>query len=311
VTFGVFRQPSFMGRLGIPFIVGPLGGGERTPFRLRMGYGFRAHVLDAVRDVANVLATWRPSVRHMFATANLILVKTPHTGRLVSSRFRHKVRHLLEIGAGAVTRTGPAPRKQGPFRFLFVGRFLFWKGMQYGLRAFARVLRELPDVRLTMIGAGPDEARWRELSRTLNITQAVDWVSWVPQRELEQLYCAHQTLLFPSLHDSSGGVVLDALSHGLPVVCLDLGGPGVLVNESCGIVVTTAGRTRRELIADLAQGMKVLANQPDKLHELQAGALARARELTWSAAVRSVYDIGGLWETRERHGSTLRGEVSR
>ena len=41
LTFGVFRHPSFMGRLGIPFIFGPVGGGERAPFRLRMDYGVK------------------------------------------------------------------------------------------------------------------------------------------------------------------------------------------------------------------------------------------------------------------------------
>jgi hypothetical protein len=47
LTFGVFRHPSFMGRLGIPFIFGPVGGGERVPFRLRMDYGAKGHLVDA------------------------------------------------------------------------------------------------------------------------------------------------------------------------------------------------------------------------------------------------------------------------
>jgi hypothetical protein len=48
---------------------------------------------------------------------------------------------------------------------------------------------------------------------------------------------------------SSGGVVLDAMSYGLPVVCFDLGRPGVLVTENSGIVVTTAHRSRQQLVA--------------------------------------------------------------
>ena len=39
-----------------------------------------------------------------------------------------------------------------------------------------------------------------------------------------ELFGSHDLFLFPSLHDSGGFVVLEALSHGLPVVCLDLGG---------------------------------------------------------------------------------------
>src|SRR5262249_17128782 len=51
----------------------------------------------------------------------------------------------------------------------------------------------------------------------------------MPPAELFELYDTHSLLLFPSLHDSGGFVVLEALSHGLPVVCLDLGGPREIV----------------------------------------------------------------------------------
>ena len=41
ITFVSVRQPSFMGLLGIPFIFGPVAGGERAPWRLRIGYGLK------------------------------------------------------------------------------------------------------------------------------------------------------------------------------------------------------------------------------------------------------------------------------
>jgi glycosyltransferase involved in cell wall biosynthesis len=79
------------------------------------------------------------------------------------------------------------------------------------------------------------------------------------------------------------------MSYGLPVVCFDLGGPGVLVTKNSGIVVATAHRDRQQLVAALADAMKSLADQPDTLRAVQLGALSRARELTWAAAVRQVH----------------------
>ena len=65
ITFGVTRQPSFMGRLGIPFVLGPLGGAERAPLALRRHFPFAGFVRDMARDVANavtdVLLRWSPS----------------------------------------------------------------------------------------------------------------------------------------------------------------------------------------------------------------------------------------------------------
>ena len=307
LTFGVFRHPSFMGRLGIPFIFGPVGGGERTPFRLRMDYGVKGHLVDAARDLANVVARWNPWLHETFGAAHLILAKTPHTGMALPRRYHHKVRLGIEIGvSGAAASPQSAPHDRG-IRFLFVGRFLYWKGMQYGLRALARLIHDVPSARLTMVGAGPEGRRWRGLCQTLGIAHAVEWYDWMRQTELGSMYRSHHVLLFPSLHDSSGGVVLDAMSYGLPVVCFDLGGPGVLVTENCGIAVTTAGRGRQQLIAALAEAMKILADQPDTLRGVQLGALARARELTWAKVVRQVYSepTDGAVRFPELHGPEL------
>jgi len=289
LTFGVFRHPSFMGRLGIPFIFGPVGGGERTPFRLRMDYGVKGHLVDAVRDLANVGARWNPWLHETLGAAHLILAKTPHTRMALPRRYHHKVRDAIEIGVTGAAASPQSTSYDRGIKFLFVGRFLFWKGMQYGLRALARLLQDVPSARLTMVGAGPERRRWRRLCQTLEIAHAVEWNGWMHQSELGSVYGSHHVLLFPSLHDSSGGVVLDAMSCGLPVVCFDLGGPGVLVTKNSGIAVTTAGRSQQQLVAALAEAMKVLADQPDTLRAVQLGALARARELTWATVVRRVY----------------------
>lgn len=299
VTFGVFRHASFMGRLGIPFILGPVGGGERTPIRLRMDYGIKGHVLDAVRDLTNIAAKCNPWLREAFGAARLILVKTPYTGAALPARYHHKVRHLIEIGSPETGEPRRLVHEDRGTRFLYVGRFLFWKGMQYGLRAFARLLREVPEARLTMVGAGPDEQRWRRLCVSLGITHAVDWNRWIDHAEIGALYANHDVFLFPSLHDSSGSVVLEAMSYALPVVCFDLGGPGVLVTESSGVVIPTADQDREMLIRALAAGMKALVDEPRRFRALQLGALDRARELTWSVAVKQIYGERGPWHILE------------
>ena len=60
VTYAGLRAPSFMGRLGIPFIFGPVGGGERAPWRLRRGYSLPGLLHDTLRDVANFLTRFVP-----------------------------------------------------------------------------------------------------------------------------------------------------------------------------------------------------------------------------------------------------------
>ena len=97
----------------------------------------------------------------------------------------------------------------------------------------------------TIVGDGPARSGLQRLAAELGVNDAVRWVPWVPHAELHEHYYQHDVLLFPSLRDSGGMVVLEALAHGLPVVCTDLGGPGVIVNERCGRVVQNGGTKQR------------------------------------------------------------------
>ncbi len=74
VTYAGLRAPSFMGKLGIPFILGPVGGGERAPWRLRQGYSLGGQVYDASRDAANLVIRFIPIMRGTFASADRIYV---------------------------------------------------------------------------------------------------------------------------------------------------------------------------------------------------------------------------------------------
>jgi glycosyltransferase involved in cell wall biosynthesis len=295
ITFGVTRHPSFMGRLGIPFVLGPLGGGERAPWALRKHFPLTGQLGDAARDLANHLARIDPFVRQSLAAASVILLKTSQSLLWLPERYRHKARTMIEIGIDMpAPDLSPAATGGKATRLLYVGRFLDWKGMGLGLRAVALLQRDDFPVKLTLLGQGPALGRWQALAEELGIAGNVRWISWLPQRELMATYRNYDALLFPSLHDSSGNVVLEAMARGLPVVCLELGGPAELVNSSCGWVVPVVGRREDTVVAALAAAIKELCGDDKELHRLRDGALARAREFQWTPLVARVWGPDGL-----------------
>ena len=295
ITFGVLRHPSFMGGLGIPFLLGPLGGGERAPWRLRRGFGARGWLIDLARDAANLAARLDPGVNAALARASAIYLKTGETRRAIPARFRAKARVAIEIGIAPDevmdvpdnVETSPPPANG--LRLLFAGRFVYWKGGQLAIAALARLAARDPAARLTMIGRGAAEARWRRLAARLGVADRIVWRGWVGRADLARAYRGHDAFLFPSLHDSSGNVVLEALAAGLPVVCLDLGGPAAMVDASCGRVIETRGRDAAAVAEGLARALGALAADPALRRDLGAGARARAKAFTWAAAVERVY----------------------
>lgn len=296
ITFGVVRQPSFMGNLNVPFMFGPLGGGESAPWRLRLGYGLRGILMDALRDVMNFLIKFDPMLRRAFQQASTIYAKTPQSRMVIPRRFWPKTKVKIEMGVNlpccSYAKTGATDRST-LFRILYVGRFIYWKGMHLGLRAFARLLNTFPDASLTLVGKGPDEARWRLLSSKLEIAGQVNWVSWVNQSELMDFYRQHDVFLFPSLHDSSGSVVLEAMAARLPIVCLNLGGPGVIVDDTCGWKVATSGKSAKDVVNELAEGLIKLAS--DDVLRKRCGNNSGERiqhQFTWDKVVRKVFADG-------------------
>jgi glycosyltransferase involved in cell wall biosynthesis len=292
VTFGVFRQPSFMWRLRIASVVGPVGGGDRVPLRLRYGLGWQGCARDFIRDLVNRCASADPLVRMMFKKAQLVFVKTSQTLDYLPRQARNRAVVSPELGVEgpSLDDTDREPSR-AEYRVLYVGRFVYLKGCHLALRAFARLVEVHPYSRFTLIGSGSEEARWRRLASSLGIGDRVDFQSWMSHESLLAHYSSYNVLLFPSLRDSSGNVILEAMSRGLPVVCLGLGGPPLLVNDRCGRVIDCQHAGESEVVQRLADALIEFALSPQLWHEASLGALAQSSRFTWESAVDRVYSV--------------------
>jgi glycosyltransferase involved in cell wall biosynthesis len=289
LTWGGIRAPTFLGSLGPPLIVGPIGGGETCPFSLRGGFQFRGKVLETLRDLSNSTISANPIVRNGLANAAVIFAKTADTRNLLSAALRKKTLVFIELGVHKVQLGSPRVRRQTPPRLLYAGRLLYWKGVHIAIEAFAKLLTKIPDARFTIVGSGPEETRLKADTLALKIENSVDFVSWVPQKNLFELYHSHDLLLFPSLHDSSGGVVLEALCHGLPVVCLDLGGPKDIVTLNSGVIINTTGLNTAQVSSSIANEVYNVLRSPTTLTTLSTGAISRASEFILSNRVARFY----------------------
>ena len=297
ITFGVLRLPSFMAFLGIPLIFGPLGGGENSPKSLRSSFPLRGYILEWLRDLSNWFVAIDPLLHAIYKRSSIILCKTEETQAAIPRPYRDKCRLYLEIGVEAnLVGNCPSERKKTDrsqpneeFRLLYVGRLVYWKGLHLGLQAFAQFQQQVPNSRLTVIGKGSDSDWLHRLARELEVDRAIDWIDWIPQNQVLEFYSQHDVFLFPSLHDSSGNVVLEALSHSLPVVCLNLGGPGVMVDDLCGRAIDTANLNSTDVTQKLSEALQELAEDRHLLAQLSYGAFTCSKNYYWHKLVANLY----------------------
>jgi len=289
LTWGGVRAPTFLGSLGPPLIIGPVGGGETSPRSLRDGFRLKSRVLESIRDLSNLTIRINPLVRGGLANAAAIFAKTPDTLRLMNGTLRKKTGVFLELGIRQGEIGSPRTPRQTPPRLLYAGRLLYWKGVHIAIQAFSKILIKIPSARLTIISSGPEESGLKSDVIARKVNNNVDIMSWISQDELFRLYDTHDLLLFPSLHDSSGGVVLEALCHGMPVVCLDLGGPKEIVTPNSGVIIKTAGLNTAQVASRIADEIHALLVSPATLAKLSAGAISRAHDFLFPNRVAEFY----------------------
>jgi len=256
VTNSNARRPSFMGLLGIPFIMGPLSGGVKTPWALRKGYPLNCWLFDLLRDLANFWVRFDPLMNLSFASASTIYCHSPQTQEIIPKLYQQKSEVLFALPAPTINSSPQINDRKSTekdlFRVLFVGRFLYWKGIHLALKAFAELHRKIPESQFTLVGSGSETAWVEKVAKQLDIDESLVWIPWIEYEKLSLAYLEHDIFLFPSLHEMGGSVILESFCYGLPVVCLDLGGPGVMVDDTCGRVINTDGLNEEDVISALS-----------------------------------------------------------
>lgn len=282
LTYGVFRQPSYMWKLGKPFVFGPVGGGESAPLRLWKSMPLRAKISEAARELVNRLCWFMPGLKATYKNAALVIARTEDTKRILPAFVRDDVVVQQEIG-GYLTRTKVEDRKQneGGLRIIFVGRLLALKGIHLAIVAFAKFLARGGIGEFTIVGEGPMDSHLRKLSVSLGVHHHIHFVGHLPQHDLFDAYSSFDVMLFPSLHDSGGNAVIEALSFGLPVICLDLGGPKSFVDDSCGLIVSTVNATEKTVIERLTAALIHLHGDSTAFQIMSRNALSKSEFLSW------------------------------
>jgi glycosyltransferase involved in cell wall biosynthesis len=288
-TFASFRQPSFMGGLGIPFIFGPVGGGESMPHQLRRGVPRAGQVTETLRELGNAFISYDPMMLHTFSQATVIACTTGDTLAKIPRRFHRKCMVLPAIGISESEIQDSAEVTIQKPQFLFIGRLLYWKGVHLALRALALVRAKVPQATMKIIGEGSDGEWLRKVADDAGVKDCIQWLASVPHKNIQQEYGSNVAFVFPSLHDSGGMVVLEALAAGLPVICLKLGGPGEIVTPACGFRIDAQQLDEEAIVKLLADAMISIATDAKLRESLSKNAPARAKELTWREGARKLH----------------------
>ena len=304
------KQPSMMFGVGAPVIIGPLNGGMTYPpaFAYMESRLVRSS-LWLSRFVANVMNRLIPGK----LLADTIIVSNPRTrdalptarrGRVVElvanavdmATWQPSARYAKLFGGsgGQASSEGAAVAPGGPsapVRFAFLGRLVDFKMVDLLLEAFKPVAQRFSGATLDIIGDGPDRPALEAIARDLGLDGRVTFAGWMSPAQSAGRLGEADVLVFPSLRECGGAVVMEAMAVGLPVIAANWGGPADYVGaDGSGVLVEPAGKD--SFARDLTEQMMRLAASP-ALRAAMSKA-ARRRALTvfdWEARVDRLLEI--------------------
>jgi glycosyltransferase involved in cell wall biosynthesis len=234
-----------------------------------------------VRPFLNRLCLALPAVQRSLRAAQTLLVSNHTTLDFLPAWCRAKARVVPPnaIRDDQAAAAPPRPARSGDsLVLLYLGNFIATRSIPLVLAAM-REAREIP-VRLTIAGDGPALAEWQSAVAREGLADRVDFPGRVPLARLPELYARTDALVFPGLRDSGGSSLLEAMSLGVPVICLDWAGPSEVVESENGVKVPVT--SPRAAIDGLAAAFRRLFREP--AWGLALGAQAAAdvrRRFTW------------------------------
>jgi hypothetical protein len=249
---------------GTKFLVGPVqapqsfkscdgAGVSSRNFDRKVGSGTGSFTSKATSRVSNAILN--PLFSRTLKTADKIIVINELAADLCSKIVDPE--KIVKIPIGVDTERFTYSPSHHMNEVLFVGFLVKRKGVDYLIRAFERVLKEVPDARLRIVGEGPQRSSLQALTEQLGIGKNVIFEGLVPNRLLPKYYDMCDVVCLPSLSESYGNVVLEAQATGRPVVASQLPALSELIAEGLSGCLTPL---RDE--DSLAEGLtKILTNR--------------------------------------------------
>lgn len=287
-----FREPGYLWQLGLPFVWGPIGGLVQMPYKFLPTLGYYGFIYYVGRNIVNWFQSRylvRPRLAARAAGMGLIAATTD-TALIVNRLWGLQSKVLCEVGLPdevALTHTIRDFDRE-PLRLIWSAGHSSGKALPLLLRSLA-ILPEDTEWSLDILGTGRETTGWKKLAQDMGVDDRCQWHGWVAREEALRIMSSGHLMIISSLKDLTSTVTIEALSRGLPIVCLDHCGFTDVVADSCGIRIPVTDPP--SVIKDMAAAIAALAADEMRRRKMAAAALERACYYEWDNKARQLTEI--------------------
>ena len=282
-----YREPGFLYKLGKPLVWGPVGGFCVSPWCLLTSMGRYGMLYYGARNLINLLQMHlKLTPRRMAHSADAIIAATQDNHDAILRLWNRESIIIPEVGLTETATTSVSARED-KLRICWSGQHTPAKTLNLLLDALALV-NAPQNIELHVIGEGRSTARWKKQAEKLHLNNIV-WHGWVQRDEAWRIMSRCHVFVITSVTDLTSSVLLEALSHGLPVIAPDLFGFSNVITGHCGIKIPVC--SQQQFVADLAQAINAIEADEMLRQKMAEGALQRAKDFTWAQKAQTIDGI--------------------
>lgn len=230
--------------------------------------------------------------RYYNRCGGVIVPSTPFSDLLKSYGITRPI-YVIPTGNSLETSSDPAAKARIRSEFgvpaeamvlIYVGRLAREKNLDLLFDVFARVAKKYPDVWLMMVGDGPSLPECRQMARKTGVEERIVFTGRIPREAVAPYYSAGDIFAFPSVTETQGLVLGEALQAGLPCVAVNAGGSAEMLRDGEDSLLCSND------LADFGGNIERLLTDPQLMDRLSGNAARSAERFSPRAMGRSVVE---------------------
>lgn len=262
------------------FICGPLGGGELLPEGLAC-YAKGNMIIELLRKILNKWSKFRYKQSGTLKRCNYILFVNKETQRHISDLIdgvQYSIFPEIGVSEEDLVNIERKEKAQSDITFLVAGRLVYRKGHSF----LFDVLKELPEglrYSCRIVGDGPEREKLENKCRSYGLQDKVVFTGRLEFSAMAKEYENADVFIMPSIRETTGTVLLEAISKGLPVITINRFGGSVLLDNNCAYFYD--GKTTDDFKNGLKQAILRAVSDKKNGYDYSAVLTERAKQHLW------------------------------
>lgn len=287
VTMNDYRIPSELYKAkGAKLIWGPMGGAQVTPKSLKVYE--KNQLTAAFRELINKSCSWNPFYKKAIRSYHKIYCINNETQNQVSRILGRDVTLMPELALrDEYKNLLIQERHNDALKIVFVGRLIGKKGIAFLVDALSLMPTEMK-WELLIFGDGDDRALIEKQIADSGIGKHVKLMGNRPLSQIAEAYQQADIFVLPSLRETSGNVLLEAMAYAVPIVAFDTSFCSQLKEVGCGIFVNTE-QSLENIKTDYCNAVVTLGQNKDLARQMGLNGYEYVNKyLTWEAKYEAV-----------------------